>query len=108
MGLYISISSWIDKCGYCYITYKTIEMFRLPIVLMVACIAVAALVESSPLPQNNGRIQGCKPGTTFKVDCNHCFCTKGGFAACTKMFCFKIPKIHPLKGVETAEGKGNN
>lgn len=32
----------------------------------------------------------CKPGSTWKVDCNTCFCTNGGVGACTKMAC--LPK----------------
>merc|ERR1711931_154777 len=83
--------------------HQKIDMFRLPAVLMVAIIAVAALVESSPLPLNDGIKQGCKPGTTFKVDCNYCFCTKSGHAACTLMACIKIPKLiippNAMKGV---------
>jgi hypothetical protein len=33
----------------------------------------------------------CQPGTTFKLDCNTCFCGQNGLSACTKMLCIHEP-----------------
>lgn len=32
------------------------------------------------------------PGESYKIDCNTCFCTEEGLAACTKMFCLQTPR----------------
>lgn len=37
-------------------------------------------------PQNEN---SCKPGTTWMDDCNRCWCSDSGFAACTLIGCFK-------------------
>ena len=29
----------------------------------------------------------CKPGTSWKADCNNCFCTQNGHAICTLKAC---------------------
>lgn len=36
----------------------------------------------------------CQPGSTFKQECNTCFCGKDGkTAACTLMACYGVGKI---------------
>lgn len=40
----------------------------------------------------------CVPGTTWKEDCNTCFCSESGYAGCTLMGCFSLddPKFANL------------
>ncbi|CAH1388970.1 unnamed protein product [Nezara viridula] len=36
-------------------------------------------------------IPECEPGTSWKEDCNTCYCTPNGVAACTRRMCFRVP-----------------
>lgn len=36
----------------------------------------------------------CIPGTTWKQDCNSCWCTETGIAACTLMGCLHLPPFN--------------
>lgn len=69
---------------------------------------VAELVTTTEIPARKGN--ECIPGTRWKSDCNNCWCSENGFAACTLKGCLghgqKFHKIQPAYGVEI--GDSNN
>ncbi|XP_063234905.1 protease inhibitors-like [Bacillus rossius redtenbacheri] len=49
----------------------------------------------------------CVPNTTWKQDCNTCFCSENGQAACTLMGCISLPNNQPLLVNNSAIPSGN-
>lgn len=41
----------------------------------------------------------CVPNSTFKIDCNDCFCTPSGLAACTLKGCLETLPERPKRQV---------
>ena len=50
----------------------------------------------------------CEPGTSWKKDCNHCWCTETGIAACTLRGClsgntFDVQPVNPATQSQRAQ-----
>jgi hypothetical protein len=99
----------MDDCNTCTCD----ESGKLARCTAMACEQIDHHVDSvstteSPVEGQKAPKGSCEPGTTWKDDCNTCFCSENGFAACTLMGC--IHSSHRLKRQtgSSSDKKSNN
>lgn len=85
-------TTWIVNCNRCWCSENGMAactlrgcMKRNRLSIPTAQQASTVEVSEDSIPQGNE----CVPGTRWKNECNNCWCSETGYAACTLMGCLK-------------------